>query len=675
MKFGLRSIRYRLIIGFLVPVCGMVILGLSIYQIAASAITSNFEDAYMKSLDKTSDYVGLAFDGVQNKAIELLNNKSLQQYFGGQYQSNNVEELQVYNELKNSITTTAATDQFVNNIFLFGSYGNDISNIGNISGNYDNYVKNKEALNWEGSQTFQWGGYHSVLDDFLTINPDDYGFSLTYEMKNKQGYIVIDIKNDVLKSILQEMSAGEDAIAGFLTYDGREILTEEEKENYFTSLDFYQNILSGEVEKGSEYIDINKENMLLLYKKIDGIDGIICVAIPKSEILSSMVTVKRITVILTILFSLFAGIIGILIALDITKAVGKIMSLMDRAADGNLGVSIKMKRKDEFGKLNKGFMNMLSSICSLIKRVEETNGQVSMSVNEVEGNSNILLMNSRQIVEATGEIKKSIQNQIDHITTGLIQMSELSGEIDTISGEVKQINTIIQETGNQTEKGRVAIQELDENTDSTQDITKEVIKSIIELKDMVTVIYGIVDMISSIAEQTNLLSLNASIEAARAGESGRGFSVVAMEIRKLAEQSSGAVDKIHEIITNIQTRIDVMVDTANSAEKNLMMQSKSLEETMAVFNEINAYINKLQVSAANIVQESKVIGKLKTETVECIEEFSASTEENSAASDTISSVAKGQLKSVEEISLNIKELTDNQNRLSEHLQNFKLPED
>mgnify|MGYP002672124420 FL=1 len=84
---------------------------------------------------------------------------------------------------------------------------------------------------------------------------------------------------------------------------------------------------------------------------------------------------------------------------------------------------------------------------------------------------------------------------------------------------------------------------------------------------MVTVIYGIVDMISSIAEQTNLLSLNASIEAARAGESGRGFSVVAMEIRKLAEQSAGAVDKILEIITNIQTRIGVMVDTANAAEK------------------------------------------------------------------------------------------------------------
>lgn len=603
-----------------------------------------------------------------------MNNKSLQKYFGGQYKSNNVEELQVYNELKNSITTTATTDRFVNNIFLFGGYGRDISNIGNISGNYDNYVKNKDALNWNGDQNFQWSGYHSVLDDFLSINPDDYGFSLTYEMKNKQGYIVIDIKNDVIKSILQGMSAGKNSIAGFLTYDGREILTKEGKENYFTSLDFYQNILSGKAEEGSEYIEIDHQNMLLLYEKVDGIDGIICVAVPKSEILSSMDTVKRITVILTIIFSLLAGIIGIFIALDITKPVRKIMSLMDRAAEGNLGVSIKMKRKDEFGKLNRGFMNMLSSICSLIRRVEETNGQVSMSVNEVEGNSNILLMNSKQIVEATGEIEKSIQNQIDHITTGLTQMSELSGEIDTISGEVKQIDAIIQETGNQTEKGRVAIRELDENTDSTQNITKEVIKSIVELKDMVTVIYGIVDMISSIADQTNLLSLNASIEAARAGESGRGFSVVAMEIRKLAEQSSGAVDKILEIIANIQSGIDEMVDTANSAEKNLRLQSRSLEETMTVFNEINAYIDKLQVSAANIVQESKVIGKLKTETVECIEEFSASTEENSAASDTISNVARGQLKSVEEISLNIKELMDNQNRLSEHLQNFKLPE-
>lgn len=95
---------------------------------------------------------------------------------------------------------------------------------------------------------------------------------------------------------------------------------------------------------------------------------------------------------------------------------------------------------------------------------------------------------------------------------------------------------------------------------------------------------------------------------------------------------------------------------------------------MAVFNEINAYIDKLQVSAANIVQESRMIGKLKTETVECIEEFSTSTEKNSTASDTISSVAKGQLKSVEEIAVNIKGLMDNQNRLSEHLQSFKLPE-
>jgi methyl-accepting chemotaxis protein len=155
-------------------------------------------------------------------------------------------------------------------------------------------------------------------------------------------------------------------------------------------------------------------------------------------------------------------------------------------------------------------------------------------------------------------------------------------------------------------------------------LPQDVIQKVQEFEKHTANINGFIQVINEIASQTNLLSLNASIEAARAGESGRGFSVVADEMKKLAEQSMQAANQIQKIVKEIQVKTQSTVDTAKAAEEIVSSQTVALEHTVKVFDSINEHVKALVNNLNNISSGMKEIEGSKEDTLTAIESISAS---------------------------------------------------
>lgn len=146
------------------------------------------------------------------------------------------------------------------------------------------------------------------------------------------------------------------------------------------------------------------------------------------------------------------------------------------------------------------------------------------------------------------------------------QMDSLSGKINNVSSNADELGKLTSATGETITTGISSVQTLTQTSETTANITRNVIQSIQELEEKSKSISNIVSAINDIAEQTNLLSLNASIEAARAGDAGRGFSVVAEEIRKLADQCLASSSQISSIVDEIVSKTGEVVNIARQAE-------------------------------------------------------------------------------------------------------------
>ena len=207
------------------------------------------------------------------------------------------------------------------------------------------------------------------------------------------------------------------------------------------------------------------------------------------------------------------------------------------------------------------------------------------------------------------------------------------------------------------------MEKLNESAKSTYDITQNVISSIEVLAEKSKSIQEIVNVINSIAEETSLLSLNASIEAARAGEAGRGFTVVAEQIKKLANQSISASDEIHHIIDEIVLNTESAVEAAKRSEDTVSVQEKAVEITARSFHDINEKVSVLVDTLATISTNMENMEQDRKSTLASVESISTISTETAAGTSNVTTTTNEQLSAIE----NLEQEASNMQKLSEKL--------
>ncbi|MCJ8339596.1 MAG: methyl-accepting chemotaxis protein [Pseudomonadales bacterium] len=309
---------------------------------------------------------------------------------------------------------------------------------------------------------------------------------------------------------------------------------------------------------------------------------------------------------------------------NITKGLRQLLDrLVDISdGDGDLTKRVELNSRDEIGQLANSFNTFIEQIQNLV-----ANSQRSSS--EVEGyaNSNVTM---------AVESKAALEQQLGETNSISVSIEELSASAKDISVDTAASNDIVNTANDSVNSGIKSSHSSVESVEQLHidiNMTHEVIGN---LAKEATAIGGVIGVIKSMTQQTNLLALNAAIEAARAGEAGRGFAVVADEVRSLANRTQGSAQEIETIITNLQAESDRAVSTIESSLKSAQINKDHVIDTQNSFTEIEQSLLQLKETMSSVAsacnEQSQVTNQVseKVTTVYALSQRSAEISDQSA---------------------------------------------
>lgn len=673
-SLGINGIQTKLIGAFMIPVVLFVLVGMLIYSKSSSTLEATYTDAANTSVGTLAQYLELGFENIRLIATRLsVNQNVLDNYTGTDKKP---ESLLM--SVKVAVSNEATADTYVDHISLFANNGGCCTSAGILEGDYYNtFIESEEGKYVEENMTGEsmWISGHPSIDALSGFDSNEYAMTSVTILRNVNnkpvGYIMIDVKRSFIQDILDNANISDNCIKAFVMEDGNQVLSGE-SDIVFADTEFYQKAVSGEAESGYSEVKYDGEKYLFSYSKVSGTNMMVCALVPNSEIMAGARSVLLYTLIAVACCAVIAIFVGSVLASGISKAIRKVNRVLKQTSDGDLTGQITMNRKDEFRILSSNITDMIGSMKKLILKMTNVSDHVSDSAVQVNSNSELLLEVTRNITDAVEYINQGISQQAQDTESCLAQMNGLADKITEVHRNTDEINSLTQATESAVDDGMIIVENLSEKVQDTTDVTRSVIQEIDALSKDAKVINGIIATINEIAEQTNLLSLNASIEAARAGEAGRGFVVVSDEIRKLAEQSAAAGQRISGIIEHIQERIAETIHTAGMAEKSVAYQTEALNNTVSVFEKIKTQVEHLSSDVSKITESIKGIEAAKNDTLSAIESISATSNETEAASAELGRSTEKQLTAVNVLNDAVKQLQTDAEDLDASVSIFKV---
>ena len=672
-----RRIATKLILAFMIPVACIVVLGVVSYNKAANAIENNYRSSATQTVDMMDRYMTTAMDNVQADFRNNLVDDEFKGLFSGNFASDPVRESALRREWNTTLLKMPTSDEIYSNVYVLYDK-KDVcitSTLVNKDGLYTEYKNSEQGQVATDKFTNFWFGNKCSIDE--TIGTDSSAYALRYaKWLTNKSVIIADISYEYIMEILNTLDAGKGSYVGMVTnMDGQEVLSNlyELPENpVFVGSDFYEEAMASEEESGSKEVTYNGEDYLFIYSKIPSQDAAICALVLNDTITAQAAEIGKITVVVVILAVIVALALGIVFASNMSGAIGYMCYKVQKVAEGDLTVSIKNKRKDEFKLLTEELGMMIKNIKHLITNVTTASDDLNIASDQVAESSRMFMQTSEGIQHAVSEIEQGVAKLDEDSADCLSQMDSLSEKIGAVTEGTGVIGGLAVETGESIKQGVESVSELTGTAQSTTEITTHVVEAIGVLETKTRSIGQIIGVINGIAEQTNLLSLNASIEAARAGEAGRGFSVVAEEIRKLADQSLGSAKQISKIVDEIIANMGEVVKVAKKAEDIVKLQEESVGNTTHSFNEMEGQVQTLVESLEGIKAGVNNMEEARAATLGAIESISAISAETSACSTNVSDMAAKQMSAIHTLDEAANQLTARAEELTVLLQQFKI---
>ena len=667
------NIKVQLLFGFAIPVVFVILVGVISYNKAEEGMIANYEVSAQNTIDTQMDYLDFGLSLIRGDVVQIKLDQELQSLMAGTYKNNASQASAVNTKTNSSITVKANLNEFINNIYIVPKADQNIISTTKIltggtkqpAGFYDEWSKTEEGKAINSGEIEGWISSHPEMDKLSTYDSEEYILSYMTPFPNKAAVLVVDINKERVKEALETVDVTEGAIIAFVTAEGKEVVVKEETTTdiVFSEQDFYQNSLMAEELSGVKYVTYDGQEYLYIYKTSEETGATLVYLVPEEKVTASALAIRGVTIVLVAIACIVAVLTGLGISLNITRSMSSIIKRLKKVAEGDLTVQMNTKGNSEFAMLNRHIENMIENTRKLIVEVDEIVNVVNLSAEDVEGVSGQLEQSSNGILEALEEIDIGVSQQANDAQDCLLQMDNLSQTIEDVTDKIDNTSATSETTKEIVLKSISTMEVLSNQTKDTIEVTSKVKSDVKVLEISSSEIKKFVSIIADIAEQTNLLSLNASIEAARAGEAGRGFSVVAEEIRKLADGSRQAAEEINKVVEIIEKQTHETVGTAAKAEKIVEEQAETVDATKEAFQKIYQATEEVISCVDDVKEKVKGMDKERAGTLEAISSISAVSEETAASSSNVFSIAESQKETValltkasDELKINMEEL-------------------
>ena len=373
-------------------------------------------------------------------------------------------------------------------------------------------------------------------------------------------------------------------------------------------------------------------------------------------------------------------VIVILCGLASNFFIGKMVGQLDdvvvavkKISGGNLRINdLEIKSNDEIGILSENVNEMKIRLKNLLTKIAECSERVAASSEELTAGTQ---QNNESIIVVTRNMEVLTNGTVDQertIQTLEEKIQDMHERMNDLRSTAKEMEQIALDSANNAAIGK---EKVDVAIDVMKNIAEQVSSSakvVGELGRRSDEIGQIVETISGIAGQTNLLALNAAIEAARAGEQGRGFSVVAEEVRKLAEQSSIAADNIAKLIATIQKDTTSAVESIELGNQSVKEGTKSVAETGDAFRDIEIQATKLNTNVNRSLADIVAVDASNKEILSAVEHVKEIANRSSENANSVSAATQEQSAAMQEVADASKTLAELSNEMQGEVAQFKL---
>ncbi|MDN0040676.1 methyl-accepting chemotaxis protein [Bacillus altitudinis] len=520
----------------------------------------------------------------------------------------------------------------------------------------------QEAMSADGKQV--------ITKPYVAASTGKMVITIAQKMKDGSGVIGLDMEIDSLIQKLKEIKIGQKGYAFIMEKDKTVLADPTQKPGSKVNENLANIIFKNKQGNGSYTLNGTDKKVAYVTNELTGwkIGGTMLV----SEVEDAAKPVFNTAIIVFSVTLIVAGTLIFFIVRSISSRLSNLARFSKKVSDGDLRDKLQIQSDDEIGQVGKGFNTMIDSLRSLI-------GAVQTSVENVASSSEELTASAGQTSKATEHITLAIEqfstgneSQNDKVESSSEELEEMNRGLQHMNESAESITAssiksteIAGEGGQLVEKTASQMNVIDQSVKKAENVI-----SALESKSKdITQILGV---INGIADQTNLLALNAAIEAARAGESGRGFSVVAEEVRKLAVQSANSAKEIENLIKEIVQDIDVSQEVFTAVNQEVQSGLSFTEQTKVSFHNIfdmtKEISDQLQTMNRTVVQLSKGSAHVS----EAVREIADVSRESSANIQDIAASAEEQLASMEEISSSSATLSSMAEELRDLISKFKV---